>query len=75
MPTDILGPLGALVGAIIVAVALWRAHLASDADVRAQRDKAMDGWRAQTTASDRMANALEVRNRRDATHTRAEDEP
>ncbi len=82
VPTDVLGPLGALVGLIIVATALWKAHLDSDKDLREQRDKAqhdrdkaIEGWRAQASVSDRLANATELRNRRDAAAKRAEDKP
>ncbi len=75
MPTDVLGPLGALVGAVIVAAALWKAHLDADKDIRLKRDEALTGWMAQTQANATMANAVADRNRRDAARARAGDKP
>jgi len=39
VPPELLGPLGVTVGALIVAGVLWRDHLRSDAEDRAQRDE------------------------------------
>lgn len=69
----LLGPLALLVGSLFAVGVLWRSHVAADDDLRKQRDTAIDGWRAQTTATDRLANAIEIRNRRDATRRRAGD--
>lgn len=55
----LLGPIGGLVLALYVLNALWVAHKESDADVRAQRDLATAGWREQTTATNRLADAIE----------------
>ena len=73
VPDALLGPLALLVGALIAVGVLWRLVLSYIADLKAQRDKAIDGWMAQTTATDRLANAVEVRNRRDAIRTRSDD--
>jgi hypothetical protein len=40
--------------------ALWRSHERSDTDVRAQRDIAIAGWRAQMDATNRLADAIEA---------------
>ena len=74
MPDALLGPLALLVGALIAVGVLWKSHVDSDNDVRKQRDEALAGWRAQTTATDRLANAIEVRTRREARTKRQDDE-
>lgn len=42
-------------------------------DLIKQRDLAMAGWKAQTEATNRIAEALEARNRRDAETVRRLD--
>lgn len=69
-PTDPLALLTAL--ALAVAV-LWRAHVSSDADVKAQRDLAVTGWREQTTATAQLAQAIDQRNSRDRAQVRSGD--
>jgi hypothetical protein len=73
---EVLGPLAAFVFVVMGSViyALWREHLKSDVDDRAQRDQALAGWRDQTAATNRLAAALEARNRRDAKQGRADDQ-
>lgn len=71
MPPDaLLGPTAALVGAVAIIVALWRSHVASDTDVRSQRDIAIAGWRDQTNATDRLAAVIET----NAARKRQQDE-
>lgn len=53
--SDLLGPGGALAGAVAIIVTLWREHLKSVAEIRAARDIALDGWRAQTEATNLVA--------------------
>lgn len=74
VPDALLGPLALVVGALIAVGVLWKSHTESDADVRKSRDAAIAGWQAQTTATDRLANAIEIRNRRDAKSKRQGDE-
>lgn len=38
----IVGPLGGFAILLVIARELWKAHTASDADVKAQRDAAID---------------------------------
>ncbi len=73
MPDQLLGPAALLVGALIAVAALWKEHLRADAEDRAQRDQAIAGWREQTAATNRLAAALEARNRRDARQGRSDD--
>ena len=80
IPPELLGPAGLLVASLLVIGVLWRDHLRADADDRAQRDTAIAGWRAQVeatnrliNASNRLAAAIEARNRRDE-RTRRENE-
>lgn len=56
---QLLGPVGLTVGAVAVALALWREHLRADADDRKQRDIALEGWKAQTDANAAAAAAAE----------------
>jgi hypothetical protein len=70
VPPEILGPFGALVALGIAVAALWRSHERSDHDVMAQRDRAFAGWEAQTTATNRLADAIETRERDLANRTR-----
>ena len=60
MPAEIYGPAGLLVAALAAVVALWRSHERSDTDVRTQRDVAIAGWKAQTDATNRLADAIEA---------------
>ena len=59
MPPELLGPLGLTVALGFAVAALWRSHERADADVRAQRDVAIAGWKAQTDATNRLADAIE----------------
>jgi hypothetical protein len=60
VPPELLGPLG-LTFALILAVGFL------------VRDHALDGWRAQTEATDRLASAIETRNREDEARKRRTD--
>lgn len=80
IPPELLGPAGLLVASLLVIGVLWRDHLRADADDRAQRDTAIEGWRAQVeatnrliSASNRLAAAIEARNRRDERTRRASE--
>ena len=75
VPDALLGPAALLVGALIAVGVLWREHTKQDAKRDAQLDEAIAGWRAQTTATDRLANATEIRNRRESDRVRKEDRP
>jgi hypothetical protein len=55
--SDLLGPVGALIGAVAVAVVLWREHIKADAEDRKQRDAAFDDLRAQSAATGRVADS------------------
>lgn len=71
MPVDqliaqIIGPTGALVLLVVVAVVLWRLVLAYIADLKAQRDFNAAGWREQTNATNRLADVIEERQKRRA---------
>jgi hypothetical protein len=59
--------------AIAVGV-LWRDHVRADADDRSQRDTALSGWRDQTTATNRLADAIEA-DRRDRAERHRRDDP
>jgi hypothetical protein len=59
LPPELLGPYGLVVALLIASAALWRSHVRSDEDVRTQRDVAITGWRAQTDATNRLADLLE----------------
>ena len=73
MPPDLYGPLGLLIGLSVAVAALWRDHLRADADDRTQRDAALAGWRDQTAATTRLADAIEQSNR-DATQRHRRDD-
>ena len=66
MPAELYGPAGLLVALAFAVAALWRDHVRADADDRSQRDTALAGWKAQTDATNRVADALDalVRDRR-----------
>ena len=70
---QILGPLGALAIAVLGLIVLGRDHLRQDAADRKQRDAALEGWREQTAANNRLAAAWEERNRREAERRRRND--
>lgn len=74
MPPEVLGPVGLTIGLLVALSVLWREHVRSDEDDRKQRDIALEGWRAQTEATKRLADAIEKRNRADAERRRAGDQ-
>ena len=79
-PEQLAGPTGAIIALIaVLGIAarviqvLWSDHLRADADDRTQRDTAIAGWREQTAATNRLAEAIEQRNARDARAKRSQD--
>lgn len=70
----LLGPAGALVGAVAVIAVLWREHLKADKDDRDQRDRALGLVEGIVPTVKTMAGALEAINRRAANRGRADDE-
>lgn len=54
--------LTAISGLSAVIGVLFRLHLQADAEDRAQRDQALDGWKTQTDALKTLATALEKAN-------------
>lgn len=74
-PDALLGPTAALIGAIAVITSLYKLVLMFIADLKTQRDVALTGWREADATMDRMAAALEARNRQDAERRRLADEP
>lgn len=77
MDANLLGPVGLTVGLILGIGYLGRfiVQFIRDtiADLKAQRDIALEGWRDQTDATNRLAAAIESRNRRDAGSRRQDD--
>lgn len=73
IPAEIFGPTGLLVAAIVAVVVLWRDHMRADTDDRRQRDTALEGWRSQTAATERLAEAIEEGNRDATSRHRATD--
>lgn len=73
MDPGLTGPLALTVGLAIAVAALWREHVRADRDDRAQRDVAIAGWRDQTNATNRLADAIEARARDDAQRKRQDD--
>jgi hypothetical protein len=67
IPDALLGPYAALAGAILIIGFLGRLLLQYIADLRAQRDLAFAGWKAQTDATNAIAAAIEARNRAEET--------
>lgn len=65
VPDALLGPYGALVGAIVIIFWAGRQLSTFIADLRTQRDLALTGWREQTAATNAVAAAIESRNRAD----------
>lgn len=57
MPPELLGPLGLTAAAVIAVIALWRDHLKADQDDRTQRDAAFVDLRAQSAATNRVADS------------------
>lgn len=72
-PEALVGPFALTLAAVAAVVALWRDHLRADADDRAQRDRALMGWEAQTGATNRLADALEQQARDHAERRRRSD--
>lgn len=70
---QVLGPLGALVGAVASVIVLWREHVKADADDRAQRDQATAIAKEAVAGLARLADAWEQRNREDANRRRLGD--
>lgn len=75
MPPELLGPLGLTIALGLAVLALWRDHIRADADDRAQRDTAIAGWRDQTNATTRLADAIEAKARDDGARKRQADRP
>ncbi len=80
MPPEILGPFGLVIAALSAVAVLWRSHERNDKDVLAQRDRAVLGWEAQSAATDKLtlatnklAEAVERRAKRDAEARRVSD--
>lgn len=59
MPPELLGPYALTAAALIAIGVLWRDHLRSDADVRSQRDRAIDIAAAQVAATKSVAEGQE----------------
>jgi hypothetical protein len=70
---QILGPFALTIAAVLAVAALWRDHLRADNDDRAMRDRALGGWEAQTSATNRLADALEQQARDHAERRRITD--
>lgn len=49
------GTTGLIVVLCWIANKLWNAHLASDADMKTQRDESIAGWKAQSEATKAIA--------------------
>lgn len=80
VPPELLGPVGALVLAILVLgglvkvlLMLWHEHLKADEDDRAQRDRALAIVADLVPAVKAMAAAWEARNKADAARRRRGD--
>lgn len=81
---QVLGPVGALAIALIAVSVLWRSDRANGAariadkdaqiaDLKGERDLARDGWKAQTDANAKLAEAWEARNRAEDERRRRSD--
>lgn len=70
MPAELYGPAGLLVFLVLAVTALARelrrALLDRIADLESRLDVALEGWREQTEATERVADALEQLARRRA---------
>lgn len=77
VPDALLGPLALTVGALIAIgwLARFIVQFIRDtiADLKHQRDVAIVGWRDQVAATDRLANSIEARSKRDAARSRQDD--
>lgn len=60
---SVAGPSGAVALLTVIVVMLWRDHVRSDADVRAQRDTSVAVSSAQVAATSRLADLIEERDR------------
>ena len=67
MPADLTTAAGVIAGLVTVVGLLWREHIKSDADMKAQRDGAIartdrliDVSRDQVAATNRLADELEA---------------
>jgi hypothetical protein len=74
MPPDaFLGPGAALAGSVAVITALYKLLREFIADLKQQRDIALEGWKGQTEATRQVAAALQEMNRDRATRLRLAD--
>lgn len=65
MPSpDLTTAAGVIVALVTVVTVLWRDHQRADAEDRRQRDVAIEGWKAQTNATNVLADDV-VELRRD----------
>lgn len=55
---DLTTAAGVIVALATVVGVLWRDHVRADAEDRRQRDVAMDGWKAQTAATNLVADEI-----------------
>ena len=62
--TDLTTVAGVLAAASAIITVLWRDHQRADAEDRKRLDAAIDGWREQTAATNRLATAIERQNTR-----------
>jgi hypothetical protein len=72
-PALLLGPGAAAVLLAYAVKRLWDSHDKADADVIAQRNEAIAGWREANATLGRMADAIEATNRDNAERRRLED--
>jgi hypothetical protein len=84
VPSEFLGPTAALAVALVAVGVLWREDRKSGAariadkdlqiaDLKADRDLNRDGWKAQTDANAKLAEAWEARNRAEDGRRRGTD--
>lgn len=72
-PTILTGTGAATVLLAYIVKKLWESHEKTDADVIAQRDRALTGWESQQKVTERIADALEEQNRDRAARRRSTD--